>query len=103
MILPKECRSLGDTHAINEEHLKENDMLLFVRRRSANAPDSDRDLDLKAPTGTDILEATKELPVPPPIAPKSASTSGSGRPSHNYHVTDDSTVETSVDVRCVIY
>ncbi len=105
VIFPKESRSLGETHALHEEYLKENDMLLFVRRRSANAPDSDRDLDLKAPTSADIFAATKELPVPLPPVPKNRdqSSSNGGRivgVGRNHHVTieDSTSADASVDV-----
>lgn len=99
VIFPKECRTLGDNHALHEEHLKENDVLLLVKKRSANPPDSDKDLDLKTPTAAEILAATKNLPVPTPPSSKNHASSSGRQTGYTNHHHEDSSTETSIDVR----
>lgn len=73
MIYPAGQRTLAEHHAIHEERLKDNEVLLLVRRRryatanTASAPTSDRistDNSLKAPTAQEIQAATKDIAVP---------------------------------------
>jgi len=64
-----ESRALNDHHAVHEEHLKDNDILLFVRKRKNHAPTSVAEKDLKSPTMAQIMEATKMLPSSAAAAP----------------------------------
>lgn len=48
--------------------MKENDVLLFIQKRNSGTPESDKNLDLKAPTAAEIAAATKDIPVPLPSA-----------------------------------
>jgi len=63
VVQPSEFRTLVDTHAIHDEKLKDNDILLLVRRRSLVEEPLTMDIELKAPTQADIDAATSELPT----------------------------------------
>ncbi|CAL8134222.1 unnamed protein product [Orchesella dallaii] len=70
VIYPAESRTLTEHHALHEERVKDNEVLLFVRRRhaasvaSASTAHRNPDAELKPPTAADIVAATKDLPVP---------------------------------------
>ena len=61
MIYPGEFRTLTETHSIQDEKLKDHDVLLFIRRRSVVLHDVVVDTELKSPTLDDIIRATSNL------------------------------------------
>ncbi|ODM91983.1 Ubiquitin-associated domain-containing protein 1 [Orchesella cincta] len=113
VIYPADRRTLTEHHALHEERVKDNDVLLFVRRRhaasvaSASTAHRHPDAELKPPTAADILAATKDLPVPsipakskPVQEPNPSHAHGGGNlqaPHHPHQYSFDDGSEHNVD------
>jgi len=98
MGFPRESRNLKSQHSIEEERLKDNDVLMLVRNR-ASVGDNDKMLmdPTRAPSVNDIIEATKDLVASTPSSSSSPSPLAAATSSGRLLSTRDLSVETEQD------
>jgi hypothetical protein len=87
---------------MHDEGLKGNELLMFLRRKTAPVVGDEKEADLHAPTAADIAEAIKNLPpsVKNEKGPEASSSVSPPNPTVDQHEFEDPILpQTSVDVK----